>query len=104
MRAYLHTETDATDTTCFVSHQLDVLLEAVDEVHGYIARKQREQADAAALLKPGSKLARRTHDTSCQTARAELFWLVEAGLMNQHRHGKGFVFIARLDLDKKLHR
>lgn len=131
MRAYLHTETDATDTTYFVSHQLDVLLEAIDGVHGYIARKQREQANAAALLKPGSKLARllnhrqralllnalkhpeklftievhrRTHDTSYQTARADLLWLVEAGLMNQHRQGKAFVFTARPDLDKKLHR
>jgi Fic family protein len=131
VRSYLCTETDANDTTYFVSHQLDVLLEAIDGVHGYIARKQREQADAAALLKPGSRLARqlnyrqrelllnalknpekpftievhrRTHDTSYQTARADLIWLVEAGLMAQHRQGKAFVFTALPDLDKKLHR
>ena len=131
MRSYLYTETDASDTTYFVSHQLDVLLEAIDGVHGYIARKQREQAEAAALLKPGSTLARqlnhrqralllnalknprklftievhrRTHDTSYQTARADLIWLVKAGLMDQHRQGKAFVFTARPELGKKLHR
>jgi Fic family protein len=131
VRSYLYTETDTNDTTYFVSHQLDVLLEAIDGVHGYIARKQREQADAAALLKPGSRLARqlnhrqralllnalknpekpftievhrRTHDTSYQTARADLISLVEAGLMEQHRQGKAFVFTALPDLDKKLHR
>lgn len=131
MRSYLYTETDANDTTYFVSHQLDALLEAIDGVHDYISSKQREQADAAALLKPGSRLARqlnyrqralllnalknpekhftievhrRTHDTSYQTARADLIWLVEAGLMEQHRQGKAFVFTALPDLDKKLHR
>jgi Fic family protein len=131
MRSYLYTETDAGDTTYFVSHQLDVLLKAIDGVHGYIARKQREQADAAALLKPGSSLAhrlnhrqralllnalknpgkvftievhRRTHDTSYQTARADLIALAEAGLMEQRREGKAFVFTARPDLDRKLRR
>ncbi|SFR86378.1 Fic family protein [Dyella sp. OK004] len=129
IRSYLYTETDSSDTTYFVSHQLDVLLEAIDGVHGYIARKQRDQEDAAALLKPGSKLARqlnhrqralllnalkhpeklftidvhrRTHDTSYQTARADLLGLVDAGLMDQHRQGKAFVFIARPNLGKKL--
>jgi len=131
IRSYLYTETDVSDVTYFVSHQLDVLLEAIDGVHGYIARKQREQADAAALLKPGSALARqlnhrqralllnalknpgkpftievhrRTHDTAYQTARADLIWLVKAGLMKQHRQGKAFVFTAMPDLEKKLRR
>lgn len=131
VRSYLYTESDASDTTYFISHQLDVLLEAIDGVHQYILRKQREQADAAALLKPGSKLARqlnhrqralllnalknpekaftievhrRTHDTSYQTARADLLGLVDAGLMEQFREGKAFVFIAKAGLGKKLHK
>ena len=129
MRSYLLTETDASDVTYFVSHQLDVLLKAIEGVHGYIARKQREQADATALLKPGSKLARllnhrqralllnalknpdklftievhrRTHDVSYQTARSDLLGLVEARLMSQQRLGKAFVFVARPDLPGKL--
>lgn len=129
MRAYLHTETDEGDTTYFVSHQLDVLLEAIKGVHGYIERKQREQAAAATLLKPGSALARRlnhrqrelllnalkhpdkaftielhrrAHDVAYQTARTDLLELAEAGLMEQQRQGKAFVFVARAGLDRRL--
>jgi len=128
-RAYLFTETDASDTTYFVSHQLDVLLKAIEGVHGYIARKQQAQTEAETLLKPGSKLARslnhrqralllnalrhpdkiftievhrRTHDVSYQTARADLLGLVTARLLQQHRQGKAFVFVARPDLAAKL--
>jgi Fic family protein len=129
MRSYLLTETDDGDTTYFVSHQLDVLLKAIEGVHQYIARKQHEHTDAAALLKPGSKLARqlnhrqrelllnalknpgkpftievhrRTHDVVYQTARADLLGLMKAGLMNQYRQGNAHVFIARPDLADKL--
>lgn len=129
MRSYLYTETDEGDTTYFVSHQLDVLLEAIKGVHGYIERKQREQAAAATLLKPGSALARRlnhrqralllnalknpgktfsidvhrrAHDVSYQTARTDLLGLVEEGLLQQHRQGKAFMFVARHELEKRL--
>jgi Fic family protein len=129
MRSYLLTETDDGDTTYFVSHQLDVLLKAIEGVHQYIARKQREHADAETLLKPGSKLARqlnhrqrelllnalknpdkpftievhrRTHDVVYETARSDLLGLAKAGLMTKHRQGNAFVFVARPDLAGKL--
>jgi hypothetical protein len=35
---------------------------------------------------------------------ADLLGLVKAGLLDQHRQGKAFVFVARPDLDKKLRR
>ncbi|HEY5972797.1 MAG TPA: Fic family protein [Pseudoxanthomonas sp.] len=128
-RSYLHTESDDGDVTYFLSHQLDVLLKAISGVHGYIERKQRTQAEAETLLKPGSKLARllnhrqralllnalkhpdkpftidahrRTHDIAYQTARTDLMGLVGAKLMQQHRAGKTFVFVARPDLAQKL--
>lgn len=131
MRSYLLTETDDSDATYFVSHQLDVLLKAIEGVHQYIARKQREHTDAAALLKPGSKLARqlnhrqrelllnalknpgkaftievhrRTHDVAYQTARTDLLGLVGASLMKQHRQRNAYVFVARPDLAAKLRR
>ncbi|MFC5581971.1 Fic family protein [Rhodanobacter terrae] len=129
MRSYLYTETDDADTTYFVAHQLDVLLEAIDGVHRYIMRKQKEQAAAAALLKPGSPLAlqinhrqralllnalknpkkvftiemhRRSHGTSYQTARADLLSLSEGGFLHQFREGKAFVFASAPDLEKRL--
>jgi Fic family protein len=130
MRSYLYTETDDGDTTYFVAHQLDVLQEAIDGVHQYILRKQKEQAAAAALLKPGSTLAlqinhrqrallmnalknpgkrftielhKRSHGTSYQTARADLLRLAEEGFLKQSREGKAFVFVPVSDLEKQLH-
>lgn len=128
-RSYLYTESDDADATYFVSHQLDVLLKAIDGVHGYIARKQESQRQAQALLKPGSRLARllnhrqravllnalkhpekhftiaihqRTHDIGYATARADLLGLVETRLMQQHKQGKAHVFTAVTNLGKKL--
>jgi Fic family protein len=130
-RSYLHTESDDGDATYFLSHQLDVLLKAIEGVHGYIARKQQAQSEAETLLKPGSKLARllnhrqralllnalkhpgkhftiavhrRTHDIAYDTARSDLLGLVSAKLMQQHKQGKALVFVARADLPDKLKR
>jgi Fic family protein len=130
MRSYLYTETDDGDTIYFVAHQLDVLLEAIDGAHKYILRKQKEQAEAAALLKPGSSLAsqinhrqralllnalknpgkgfaiemhRSSHGTSYLSARADLLALAEEGLLKQFREGKAFVFVPAIDLEKRLH-
>ena len=129
MRSYLYTETDDSDATYFVSRQLDVLLEAIEGVHKYLARKQREQAAATTLLKPGGALAhrlnhrqralllnalknpgkpftievhRRAQGVAYQTARTDLLELVEVGLMGLHRQGRAFVFTALPDLETKL--
>lgn len=128
-RSYLFTESDDSDVSYFVSHQLNVLLQAIEGVHGYIARKQQAQSQAESLLKPGSKLARslnhrqralllnalkhpaktftiavhqRTHDVAYDTARSDLLGLVKSRLMQRHRQGKAHVFVARPDLSEKL--
>lgn len=130
-RSYLHTESDDGDVTYFLSHQLDVLLKAIDGVHGYMARKQRAQNEAESLLKPGSRLARllnhrqravllnalkhpgkhftiavhqQTHDIAYDTARSDLLGLVSAKLMQQYKQGKTLLFVARPDLPDKLKR
>ena len=131
MDAYLHTETDDGDTTYFIDHQLDVLLKAIDGLHGYLARKREAQYRAETLLKPGTKLAkqlnhrqralllhalrhpdkpytieghRRSHDITYQTARTDLLGLVKTKLMVQHKHGRSFVFVPATDLARKLRR
>lgn len=128
-RAYLQTESDEGDTTYFVSHQLDVLLKAIDGVHSYIARKQQAHHEAETLLKPGSRLARklnhrqralllnavrhpgktftiavhqRTHGVAYDTARSDLLGLAEARLMKHYRQGKQLVFHAVDDLGDRL--
>ncbi len=131
MTAYLHTETDGGDTTYFIDHQLDVLLKAIDGLHGYLARKREADYRAETLLKPGTKLAkqlnhrqralllhalrhpdkpytieghRRSHDVTYQTARSDLLGLVAAKLMAQHKHGRSFVFIPTANLAERLKR
>lgn len=130
-RSYLYTETDGGDTTYFLSHQLDVLLKAIEGVHGYIERKQRSQAEAETLLRPGSKLSRilnhrqrslllnalknpdkhffidvhrRTHDISYQTARTDMLGLVKEKLLRQFVSGKMFYFIPVANLGQRLQR
>jgi Fic family protein len=130
-RSYLYTESDDGDVTYFLSHQLDVLLKAIDGVHGYMARKQRAQNEAESLLKPGSRLARllnhrqravllnalkhpgkhftiavhqQTHDIAYDTARSDLLGLVSAKLMQQYKQSKTLLFVARPDLPDKLKR
>jgi Fic family protein len=129
VRSYLHTECDGGDTTHFVSHQLDVLLLAIDGVHTYIARKQQAHQEAETLLKPGSRLARRLnhrqralllnavrhpgktftiavhqreHGVAYETARSDLLDLVDAKLMRNYRQGKQWVFHAVPDLGVRL--
>lgn len=130
-RAYLHTETDESDTTYFVAHQLDALLKAIEGVHAYIARKQRMQREAESLLKPGSRLARtlnhrqralllnaarhpgklftiarhrQAHGVTYETARSDLMGLVAARLMRKDKQGKQHVFFAIPDLGERLRR
>lgn len=130
-RSYLYSESDDGDTSYFISHQLDVLLQAIEGAHAYIARKHRAQIEAETLLKPGSRLARslnhrqralllnaiqhpdkaftiaahrRTHDVAYDTARSDLIGLVDARLMHQHKQGKEYVFVARPDLATRLPR
>ncbi len=128
-RSYLYTESDEGDLTYFVSHQLDVLLRAIEGVHGYIARKQTAYAEAQTLLRPGSRLAnrlnhrqralllnalkhpnktftiavhRRIHDIAYDTARSDLLGLVKAKLLDRHLQGKAHVFVAKSDLATRL--
>jgi len=130
-RSYLFTESDDGDTSYFISHQLDVLLQAIEGVHAYIARKQRAHSQAETLLKPGSRLARRlnhrqralllnalrhpektftiaehqrAHDVAYATARSDLLGLTAVKLLRQHEQGKAHVFVARPDLQTRLMR
>jgi Fic family protein len=128
-RAFLFTESDESDVSYFIDHQLDVILSAIESLHGYLARKEEERTRVETLLKPGSRLAarinhrqravllnalrhpdrhytieahRRAHDVTYQTARTDLRGLVSAGLMEQHQQGRAFVFQAAPDLAGRL--
>jgi Fic family protein len=124
-RAYLLTESDATDLSYFAAHHLTVLSKAVDGLHAYIARKANEQRKAEALLHPGSSWGgrlnhrqrelllhavrnpggvfriaehQRSTQVTYQTARSDLLGLQRAGLFDLHKQGRSFAFTPKQDL------
>ena len=129
LRAYLYTETDEADLGYFVDHHLDVILGAIDGLHGWLARKADERQRAEGMLRPGSRLGGKLNhrqrellldavrhpdktyridrhmqiqDISYQTARSDLLALAKLKLMRSERIGKAFVFMPVGDLVEKL--
>ncbi len=129
-RAYLHTESDGNDTTYFLLHQLDVIRQAIDALHGYLKEKTRETRATErllegapsrgqfnhrqiALLSHALKHAdarytveshRASHAVAYATARADLLQLAQLGLLQQQSQGKRFVFLVPGDLTERMNR
>lgn len=129
-RAYLHTETDANDTTYFLLHQLDVIRQAIDALHGYLKEKTRENRATERLLEGALSRSqfnhrqiallthalkhadarytveshRASHAVAYATARADLLRLAELGLLQQQSQGKRFVFKVPADLTERMNR
>ena len=128
-RSYLHSESDGSDASYFVSHQLDVLIKAVNDFRGYLARKGEERRQSEALLRPdsgfGGQLNHRqralllhairhadgeytisrhqaAQRVTYATARSDLLGLASMGLFTQHKQGRGFVFVPIADLSNRL--
>lgn len=124
-RAFLETETDGGDTTYFLTHQLDLLARAIDDLHVYLQRKTAEVKDVERLLRGadylnGRQLALLTdavrdpeaaysfdshavsHRVSHETARADLRQLAERELLVQRRRGRKHIFEPAPDLPQRL--
>lgn len=129
LRAYLYTETDEADLGYFVDHHLDVIVGAIDGLHGWLSRKASERNRAEGMLRPGSSLGgmlnhrqrellldsirhpgntyridrhMQVQDVSYQTARSDLLALAKLKLMKKARIGNAFVFAPVADLVEKL--
>lgn len=123
--AFLHTETDDNDLTYFIVHQAGIIRRALLELHDYVARKSRETRTTLKLLHENAELNHRQevvlghalrhpnhvysiaahetfHGVAYATARADLLGLAKAGLLDQRKSGKSFVFIAPPDLEQRL--
>ncbi len=119
VRSYLHTETDDNDTTYFLLYQLELMRNAIQGLHEYLARKVSEQKSTERLLLGSWKLRnqlnhrqlallthalkhpgevyridahQRSHAVVYQTARSDLLALSELGLLNKQKTGKSFSF------------
>lgn len=109
-RAYLDTEVDRGDVTYFLIHQLTTLHQALDDLDEYLARKAREDAEAArrahsmglnhrqlavfgrALSDPNATFTVKSHANShritLQTARTDLSDLESRGILAATKVGR----------------
>jgi Fic family protein len=127
-RAYLHTETDAGDTTYFLIHQFGVIQQAVKALQQFLADQAREMRATEnrlrsvelrnrcnhrqiALLSHALKHTdalytieshRASHAVTYATARSDLLQLAELGLLREDRQGKRYVFTVPDDLATRL--
>jgi len=124
-RAFLYTETDGLDLTYFILHQVDVIREAVEALHDYVRLKTAELRAAEtflrgmtglnhrqqtllanALREPRARYVieghRRSHGVAFQTARDDLFDLVERGLLTVRKEGRSNAFYPQKDLNDRL--
>jgi Fic family protein len=129
VRAYLHTETDDSDTTYFLIHQLNTIHEAIQDLQVYLKRKVEEIRDAEQLLGQSPALYQRlnhrqlallghalknprtaymidrhqsSHHVTYQTARTDLLDLVQMGLLEKSMRGRAFMFTTPEDLRQRL--
>ncbi|KXU38104.1 hypothetical protein AXK11_01315 [Cephaloticoccus primus] len=126
-RAYLHTETDDNDLTYFILHQVGVIRAAIEERYKQREQKARElnavgrfldkypelnarqQALLAhALREPGAAYEiyahARSHGVTHQTARDDLFELVERGFLEASRSSRRYQFRPTKSLQSRLAR
>ena len=127
-QAFLHAETDGSDATYFVVHQVDIILRALDALDRYlrvkaaqaarIDRMLRNRTDlnhrqlallAHAVRHPDWEYTTRSHMTShavvYATARADLFRLAELSLLDRQKRGRKLnVFRAPPDLEARTRR
>lgn len=128
-RAYIFTETDESDVTYFLIHQLETIVAAMDGLQAYLRRKAEETAAGEAMLKTSATLRerlnhrqsalirhalrhpgavytieghRQSHAVVYQTARSDLLQLVELGLVSKRKAGQAFVFEAVPELGMRL--
>jgi Fic family protein len=129
VRAYLHTETDDSDTTYFLIHQLQTINKAIQELQVYLRRKVEETRDAEQLLGQSPALYQRlnhrqlallghalknprtaymidrhqsSHHVTYQTARTDLLDMVQMGLLEKSMKGRAFMFTTPEDLRERL--
>ena len=128
VEAFLHTETDYNDTTYFILYHLEVLQRAIEALHRYIAKKKEQISQTEKLARvfdAGRRLNYRqiallshamrhsdaqytikshmtSHNVVHQTARTDLHYLVDKGLLMHRKRGRTIYYSPVTDLEDKL--
>ncbi len=130
-RVFLYTESDDNDVTYFILNQLRVIIEAIDDLHKYLAKKAAEIRETELFLRSSRAVSamlnhrqlalvnhalkhpsyqytidshRRSHRVSYQTARTDLLELATHQLLDHRKRGRMFAFYAPPDLRGRLER
>ncbi|MFV9616309.1 MAG: Fic family protein, partial [Gammaproteobacteria bacterium] len=128
-RAYLYTETDESDVTYFIIHQLEVINRAINDLLIYLEKKSNEIKTVEQFIRKSPNIQslinnrqaalinralknpdavfyveshRGAHNVTYDTARTDLLKLVEMGFLEKTKIGKAFAFSATTNLNKKL--
>ena len=127
-RSYVFSETDDNDVTYFIDYNLRVILNAIKQLHDYLARKSGEISEVQRLLTGSAQRTllnhrqiallvsmrkypdqlytihshQTSHNVTYQTARTDLLKLTELGLLNMTRHGRSFTFRPAKKIEKRL--
>lgn len=125
-RAYIHAE-QTRDATYFVQYHVDVYVRAIDELGTYLQRKRDEARRTERALRSWDALNHRQkavldkalqdpsrswtgrshggeHGVTLPTALSDLKGLVAAGLFEQRKRGRGFLFVPAERLDDRIRR
>jgi Fic family protein len=124
-KAYLYAEHDDRDVTYFLVYHLKAIRLALEELHHYLARKQKEMRKAIAMLRNVPNLNYRqiallqhavkhpdavytieshknSHNVVRATASADLLDLVERGYLGKRKLNRRYYFTAVPDVGQKL--
>lgn len=129
-RSFLYTETDESDITYFLVHQLEVIKEAISDLYQYLKKKSRDIDSAEAIFKDAKNLNAKlnsrqlallrhalknprfvyrinehqnSHNIAYDTARRDLLYISDRlKLLNKLKQGKEYIFISPPDLGERI--
>ncbi len=124
-RAFLHTETDEGDLNYFVSHQLNIITNAIAALHQFLERQRNDYNQVVSLLSVQSGFNHRqlalfkhalkhqfavftvlshqnSHQVSNQTARADLQQLERRGFLKVGKSGRSTIWSPAPDFKELL--
>jgi len=125
--AFLYTETDENDLTYFILYHLDVIRRSINELHEHVSRKTQAMRQTQKMMRAAGTLNHRqlvllthalrhsdaeytmrshqvSHNVTYQTARTDLYDLVNRELLTQRTIGRTFYFYPAVDLERRIKR